>query len=96
MLADLHFVVLTIFLAIISYSEGDLAFSLSIVSCGLLIQRSREMVAPNVPGTFTVKLYSRQGLVRVIGVLNEVIRNKLITYIHTKGGEGRGGLVPVF
>jgi hypothetical protein len=55
-----------------------------------LIQRSREMAEPNVPGTYTLKLYSRKGLTRVVGVATFEIRVDVITYIVFKGGEKVG------
>jgi hypothetical protein len=45
------------------------------------------MAEPNVPATFTVKLYSRKGLTRVVGVDNKGIQDDIKTYLDTKGGE---------
>jgi hypothetical protein len=49
------------------------------MSCGLLIQRSREM---SVPGLYTAKIYTNNGpVMKVIGVKTETLRKDLIGYI---------------
>lgn len=52
-----------------------------------MIQRSRE----NVPATFTVKLYSKKGLTRVVGVATKGIQEDVLDYVvDTKKGERVG------
>ena len=45
------------------------------------------MTTPDVPATYTVKLYSRNGLAKVVGVTDQDIQDRLEAYIHIKGGE---------
>ena len=68
-------------MTITSYSEGDFTFFLN-VSCGLLIQRSREMSEEPKPiGLYTVNIFSIDGPVaKVCGVESEDLRKDLIRY----------------
>lgn len=41
------------------------------------------MAEENVPATFTVKVYSKEGLTIVAGVATKGIRDEVIVFIHT-------------
>lgn len=44
---------------------------------------------PGVPGVYTVQIYSKKGQAKVIGLLNEEMRKKLIKYmIYDENGPG--------
>ena len=45
------------------------------------------MSLKSISGTYTVQLYSKSGITRVVGVIDEKIQKSLISYILEKKGE---------
>lgn len=50
-------------------------------------QLEKEMAGSNFPATHTIQLYSKQGLAKIVGVMNKDIRSDVKSYIDTKKGE---------
>ena len=44
-------------------------------------------MSEEIPGMFTVQLYSKSGIARVVGVIDEKIQKSLISYILEMKGE---------